>query len=228
MVADQDKKLSLEPKMEPNLVVHSWWVRDQRQQNCFERVDYQLAALLIKCWQWRSTSSSGGWWGWGSWGGVGVQVARRGVRWSWNRLWRAGRTGSLFSWGEDFDAGGAVLPLLLVTSEKKSCLETFVGGGEGSGGQRRREKLEMVISEKLDLFWDGGAEWLNFMEVDLAHLLHEARQVINERRSKFLTWRTWNFSTCPQIPIILTSSFSLSKFQYLHTLWCVQYNTAVS
>jgi len=52
----------------------------------------------------------------------------------------------------DFDAGGAVLPLLLVTSEKKSCLETFVGGGEGSGVQRRREKLEKVISEKLGLF----------------------------------------------------------------------------
>ena len=41
--------------------------------------------------------------------------------------------------------GGAVLPLLLVTIKKKSCLETFVGGGEGSGGQRRREKLDKVI-----------------------------------------------------------------------------------
>jgi len=38
-----------------------------------------------------------------------------------------------------------------VTSEKKSCLETFVGGGEGSGVQRRREKLEKFFSEKLDL-----------------------------------------------------------------------------
>ena len=36
--------------------------------------------------------------------------------------------------------------------EKASCLETFVGGGEGSGVQRRREKLEKAISEKLDLF----------------------------------------------------------------------------
>ena len=42
--------------------------------------------------------------------------------------------------------------MLLVTIEKKSCLETFVGGGEGSGVQRRREKLEKVFSEKLDLF----------------------------------------------------------------------------
>ena len=58
----------------------------------------------------------------------------------------------------DFDAGGAVLPLLVVTSEKKSCLKTFVGGGEGSGVQRRREKLEKVFSEKLDLFCAGGAE----------------------------------------------------------------------
>ena len=45
-----------------------------------------------------------------------------------------------------------------MTSEKKSCLETFVGGGEGSGVQGKREKLEKVFSEKLDLFWDGGAE----------------------------------------------------------------------
>ena len=42
--------------------------------------------------------------------------------------------------------------MLLVTSEKKSCLETFVGGGEGSGVQRRREELEKVTSEKMDLF----------------------------------------------------------------------------
>ena len=49
----------------------------------------------------------------------------------------------------DFDAGGAVLPLLLVTSEKKSCLETFVGGGEGRGVQRRREKLEKFFFGKV-------------------------------------------------------------------------------
>ena len=42
--------------------------------------------------------------------------------------------------------------MLFVTIEKKSCLETFVGAGEGSGVQRRREKLEKVTSEKLDLF----------------------------------------------------------------------------
>ena len=42
--------------------------------------------------------------------------------------------------------------MLLVTIKKKSCLETFVGGGEGSGVQKRREKLEKIISEKLDLF----------------------------------------------------------------------------
>ena len=50
---------------------------------------------------------------------------------------------------------GRSCPAFVVVDHRekvKSCLETFVGGGEGSGVQRRREKLEEVTSEKMDLF----------------------------------------------------------------------------
>ena len=36
-----------------------------------------------------------------------------------------------------------------MTSEKKSCLEAFVGAGEGSRVQRRREKLEKFFFGKV-------------------------------------------------------------------------------